>query len=390
MARFLVCTALAASLISTPAAVLAQSADPFREDALSIDQIISDNYAYLDRFADGQIPTSETLKAEAQAVRDSASLSRYAERRLASLTDHHAITGSSFSDSYALIPSYSDLWIERVGDKYLVTAVREDSPADQSGIGVGDAILQIDSQPVAQAVSNFWSDMGLEMPVDGHGYAARVLAAGRRDRPRVISVQSGGDAPRSLTLPNLYAVNHPERGPVSVERDEDGLNIRINDSLGDEATIAAFDEAMQQARTGETIILDLQDTPSGGNTVIARAIMGWFVSEPRDYQIHRLISEERKTSIPRQWKEQVLPREGRFHSGPVRVQVGRWTGSMGEGLAVGLHALGAEVNGCPMAGLLGAIYDYRLEHSGLVIKLPAERLMTTTYVPRENFNCGVS
>ena len=390
MARFLVCTALAASLISAPATVYAQSAEQFRADAQSIDRLISENYAYLDRFADGQVPTSERLRAEAEAVRDNATLLRYAERRLASLTDHHAITGSSFSDSYALVPSYSDLWIERVGETYLVTSVRENSPAAQAGITIGDAIVQIDSKPVAQAVTDYWSDMGLDQPVDGHGYAARVLAAGRRDRPRVLTVQNGRDAPRILTLPNLYAARRLERGPVSVERNEDGLTIRINDSLGDEATIAAFDAAMQQARSGETITLDLQDTPSGGNTVIARAIMGWFVSEPRDYQIHRLISEERRTSIPRQWKEQVLPRQGRFHSGPVRVQVGRWTGSMGEGLAVGLHALGAEVNGCPMAGLLGAIYDYRLEHSGLTIKLPAERLLSTTYVPREDFNCRVS
>jgi carboxyl-terminal processing protease len=38
-----------------------------------------------------------------------------------------------------------------------------------------------------------------------------------------------------------------------------------------------------------------------------------------------------------------------------------------------------------MAGLLGAIYDHRLEHSGLVIKLPTERLMHVDGTPREQF-----
>lgn len=52
-----------------------------------------------------------------------------------------------------------------------------------------------------------------------------------------------------------------------------------------------------------------------------------------------------------------------------------------------MQALGATVNGCPMAGLLGAIYDYRLEHSGLVIKLPTERLSSVSGVPREAFRC---
>ena len=38
-----------------------------------------------------------------------------------------------------------------------------------------------------------------------------------------------------------------------------------------------------------------------------------------------------------------------------------------------------------MAGLLGAIYDHRLENSGLVIKLPTERLAHVNGTPRETF-----
>jgi carboxyl-terminal processing protease len=95
--------------------------------------------------------------------------------------------------------------------------------------------------------------------------------------------------------------------------------------------------------------------------------------------------EERETGIPRQWAEQVLPRPGKRHRGPVTVLVGRWTGSMGEGLAIGFDAIGAEVCGGPMAGLLGAIYDYRLERSGLVLKLPTERLYAVDGTPREAF-----
>lgn len=387
MHHFLACTALAASLLSVPVAALAQSAEQYRDDALSIDRLIDENYAYLDRFADGKAPAGALMQAEAEAVTDARSLLHYAERRLSTLADHHAITGSSFSDSRALVPSYSDLWIERIGGVYRVMAVRDDSPADASGIVVGDRLVQIDNRPVGQAVADFWSDLGVTPPPEGEAYAARVLAAGRRDRPRILTVQSGNDAPRTLSLPNLYAVERAEREPVSAARTADGLTIRINDSLGDDATIVAFDQAMQQARAGETVTIDLRDTPGGGNTVVARAIMGWFVSEPRPYQVHRYMAEERRTSIPRQWIEQVLPRQGRHHTGPVKVRVGRWTGSMGEGLTIGLDAIGAQVSGCPMAGLLGAIYDYRLEHSGLVIKLPAERLSSVSGVPREQFSC---
>jgi carboxyl-terminal processing protease len=133
------------------------------------------------------------------------------------------------------------------------------------------------------------------------------------------------------------------------------------------------------------VILDLTGTPSGGNTTVARAVLGWFVGKPTFYQVHNLPAEERKTGIARQWVEQVLPRAGKRHRGPVTVRVGRWTGSMGEGLAIGFAAIGARVEGERMAGLLGAIYDYRLEHSGKVIKFPTERLSAVDGTPREKF-----
>jgi carboxyl-terminal processing protease len=164
--------------------------------------------------------------------------------------------------------------------------------------------------------------------------------------------------------------------------------IRFNDSLGDDRTVATFDAAMAGALPDQPIVLDLTDTASGGNTVVARAIMGWFVDAPTAYQIHNLPAEERETGVPRQWIEQVLPRPGKRHHGTVTVRVGRWTGSLGEGLAVGLDALGAEVVGDPMAGLLGAIYDHRLANSGLVIKLPTERLYAVDGTPREDFRPG--
>ena len=107
---------------------------------------------------------------------------------------------------------------------------------------------------------------------------------------------------------------------------------------------------MARAQPGQRIIIDLTDTPGGGNTSVARAILGWFVAKPTQYQVHNLPAEERQTGIPRQWIEQVLPRPGKFHGGPVTVRVGRWTGSMGEGLAIAFDAIGARVEGDRMAG----------------------------------------
>ena len=369
-------------MICSPAA--ANELERFREDARSIEKLIDDNYAYKERLPRGQIPVSTTLRAEVEQVHDKRSLLRYAERVLFTLADHHAITGASLPNSWAVVPSYSDLWIEKKGVRYVVDAVRPGSPSEQADLRQGDILIGVAGTPIDQAVSTFWSDLGLEPTVERAAFAARVLTAGRRDQPRTLTFKRGNAPPRQLVLANLYS-SAAVRAPVTITGDDRNLVIKINDALGDSATIAAFDQAMAKAKPRQQITLDLTDTPSGGNTVVARAVMGWFVTKPTAYQVHRLPAEERQGGISRQWIEQVLPRAGKHHKGPVVVRVGRWTGSMGEGLAIGFDSIGAKVTGDRMAGLLGAIYDYKLPATGIVLKLPTERLMSVDGIARENF-----
>lgn len=370
-------------LLIATAAQAPSEAERYRADARAIGPLIARVYAYPERLAGG--PLSPKLAAEAEAVADRRALLRYAERALHSLADHHAITGASFADSRAVVPSFADLWVERTGNDYRITAVRSGSPAAAVGIAAGDALVAVDDVPAVEAVAAFWTDLGLPVTDERASYAARVLAAGHRDRPRRLAIRpAGGGAARTHLLPNLYAAAPAPRPPVSAGREGRALLIRFNDSLGDSAAIQAFDAAMASARPGQPVVIDLTDTPSGGNTVVARAILGWFVSRPTFYQVHRLPAEERETGIPRQWAEQVLPRAGKRHRGPVTVRVGRWTGSMGEGLAIGFAAIGADVRGGPMAGLLGAIYDHPLA-TGLVLKIPTERLYAVDGTPRENW-----
>ena len=379
--RYLLLTLL---LIAAPLRAQAIAPADYAADARSIETIVNDNYAYLDRFPDGRMPMTAKLRAEAEAVTNARELVRYSERALMLLADHHAITGGSTKDSWAVFPSYGDLWVERVGDAYVIEQVRAQSLAEREGVRAGDRLVAVDGKPTAAAVADFWADLGTTGGGDRDSYAARVLAAGRRDRQRRLTIQRGSAAPRELALPNLYYLALLDRPVLQFDAGRDFV-IKLNDSLGNDATIAAFDRAMARAKPGQRIIIDLTDTASGGNTTIARAILGWFVDKPTFYQVHNLPAEERRTGIARQWVEQVLPRAGKRHRGPVTVRVGRWTGSMGEGLAIGFHAIGARVEGSRMAGLLGAIYDHKLERSGQMIKLPTERLYGVDGTPREQF-----
>jgi C-terminal processing protease CtpA/Prc len=363
----------------------AQDATKWRADALAIPSIINDDYAYLDHLTDGRYVLTPKMQVEAEAVHDEASLLAFSERALFLLADHHAITGGSFKDSWALVPSYSDIWVERQSGQYVITAVRDGSAAQAAGILHGARLMSVGGQPTAQAVTSFWADLGVQQFTDEQAsYAARTLVAGRRDRPRKLGLRNPEGNDSSLTLPSRYDIKHGSV-PVTVLQDGNAAHIILNDSLGDADTIAAFDNAMAHQRPNYPLVIDLRNTGSGGNTSVARAIMSWFVTKPTSYQMHQSPAEERQTGIARQWIEQVLPRPGKYHNGPVTVLVGRWTGSMGEGLAIGMKAVGTKVQGDPMAHLLGAVEDIRLPNSGLVIKLPTERLYSVDGEPRENF-----
>ena len=374
---------LMASVQAQDAPILEPAAQA-RVDALSLEELINSAYAYPERLPDGRFALSATLRAEAEAVRDRRMLLSFAERALFLLADHHAITGSSFADSWALVPSYADLWVEKMDTAYTVTAVRAGSPAAEAGVSAGMVLLAVDGVPIAQAVAGFWQDLGASGGGEQDSYAARVLVAGRRDRERHLLLRDAAGRSSELRLPNLYR-SGPTRTPVEWSIEDDALLIRFNDSLGQDDTVAQFDAAMANARPGQRVVLDLTETPGGGNTTIARAVMGWFARAPTPYQMHSLPYELRETGVARQWAEYVLPRGAATHTGPVEVRVGRWTGSMGEGLALGMAELGACVSGSAMAGLLGAISDLELGDSGVVVKLPVERLMAMDGTPRERF-----
>lgn len=313
--------AIAFALLATAADAPGLTAADYLADARAVAPMIVDAYAYPDHWPGGVLPRSAALDAERDAVHDRTTLLHYAENVVAALADHHAITGASFPDDWALVPSYADLWIE--GDR--ITAVRAASPAANAGVVAGDRLVAVGGQPLATAVADFWARLGLTVTPERRDYAARVLAAGRRDRPRMLTIAHGG-APRTLALPSLYAARRGQV-PLTVA----GASIRINDSLGEQATIGAFDAAMATLPPGARVALDLRETASGGNTSVARAIMGWFVRKATPYQVHNLSAEERETGVPRRWLEEVLPRPGKFHPGPVTALVGAGRGAWAGG-----------------------------------------------------------
>ena len=71
---------------------------------------------------------------------------------------------------------------------------------------------------------------------------------------------------------------------------------------------------------------------------------------------------------------------------PVIILVGRWTGSMGEGLAIGFEGMErAEIVGSEMRRLAGEVYDFGFKHQRYGYKLSTVKLYHVNGTLREKY-----
>lgn len=370
---------LICALIALPGAALAQESAahkaaqtvPFDGSAAweEFETLLRDAYAYIERNdidVQGQLEFSKSL---AQQAPTPAAFRQIIHQTALTFMDPHFIVSPFTADDYSIVMSSADMDVGFIEANAVVLDVRAASPAYEADIRPGDRLVSIDGTPAREAARlPFGAVLPNPLPAQ-LDYGITLAASGKRGAARTLQLQRGSGPVRSVELIATleYASSLKARPPVAVRRigeQRDIAVIRPLNSLGNNATIPAFDAAMHQAAGAKAIILDLRDTPSGGNTEVARSIIGHFVDKPRPYQMHRIPAVERAFTVPRQFVEYVLPRQPYF-SGSVFVLHGRWTGSMGEGIVIGMDAATDAVTiGSNMGDLRGALWNRDLSQSG--------------------------
>ncbi|HSW24001.1 MAG TPA: hypothetical protein VLJ62_14650, partial [Burkholderiaceae bacterium] len=228
-------------------------------------------------------------------------------------------------------------------------------------------------RPIA-ALSREQAAFGLTTALAGVRDRPRRLVTSSRSGMREFALRSAGEQASAVAAaPALTSQRHGDVGIIG-----------FNNSLGRDDTIAAFSRALQPLLDTRALVIDLRNTPSGGNTTVARGVLGHFVSRERPYQVHVVPGEARRHGVPRKFVEYVLPLEP-IYRGRVIVLGGRWTGSMGEGMVIGFDAIGAQTAGSPMGHLLGAMFRETLPESGAIVELGEEQLFHVNGTPREAF-----
>lgn len=345
---------------------------------------IRDNYAYFEEKSVDWEQVRNLLRPRATAIRDRGEFIGLLEDLVEHLYDHHAHLGVNTPSSPRLVPSGADLWAAHRGGTALITQVRAGSDGERAGLRPGMEIVSIDGRLVADAVEGrLPSALDREDPA-ARDWALRVLLAGRQNATVHLEVRTGSRLRPAEFQPGLA---DRAASPLTVAYLDDRIGyVRLHDSLGQVALVSAWDAALDDLPGTDGLILDLRDTPGGGNTTVARGLLGRLVSEERPYQRHELPGEELRHGIRRIWVEHVAPRGPRVYDKPIAVLVGRWTASMGEGVAIGLDGMQrATVFGSAMAGLAGVVYSRTLEYTEIPVRVPAERLYHVDGTPRERF-----
>ncbi|NML66325.1 peptidase [Hymenobacter sp. RP-2-7] len=364
----------------------ALTATQYQQDFRYFWETVRDNYAYFDKKQTDWEQVRQAGEAALPAVKTRGQFVRLLENVLAELYDNHAALNTNLPDSRRLVPSGTDAWAQFSGRRAVVQAVRPGFGAAQAGLRPGMELLAVNDVPIEAATQALLGKHLKTVDAAAREVALNHALAGDHRTPRKWTVRTQGR--RQDIFPDQNGLGLESDGnPKLLEARHYGAigYVKINNSLGNNRLISVFDSALTTLGHPAGLVLDLRDTPNGGNTTVARALMGRFITQEQPYQRHELPAEEASFGVKRSWVELVSPRPAPY-TGPLVVLVGRWTASMGEGITIGLDAMRrATVMGTEMAQLNGSIASYQLPQSGIGFSIPTERLYRVDGLPREAY-----
>jgi len=340
---------------------------------------INENYAYLDQQNIDWKKVKEIYEPQSAKISNDSEFIAFLEKVLNELYNGHSSLNTNLTTSNRLVPSGLDLYIEKVGNKYIIKDLRKGFGADLAGLKVGMEVNAFNGKTIDEQLKKFLPKFTTQHNQKMYQYAIDMLFAGTHDIKREITVVENG---KSKTFFPITYGNSNEL-LFSKALNDTTVYIKINNSLGNSNLITEFDKTLDNFFQSKNLIIDLTETPSGGNSTVARAIMGRFTSQVLPFQVHEF--DEKEFETKRHWVEYVTPRKT-IYSGNVYILVGHWTGSMGEGMAIGFDGMKrAKIIGTKMAGLLGAISNFQMTETKIGFQFPTERLYHIGGIPRENY-----
>ncbi len=359
----------------------------YKEDFNYFWNTIDSNYCYFNKKPVDWKKVKEIYSPQIDTVSSRSAFISVLEKALYEIYDHHCGLRSSTDHSRRLVPTGTDMWAEFIDGKPVITEVRKGFGAEKAGITAGMEVIAVNDVAVQKAILPFLSHT---VNNESKSFALRLLLAGDHVTKRKITLKSGDTTKDFFPDQDGMMLENVKYAEMVESKNMGDIGyIRINNFLYDNAIIPKFDSVLNTQLQKKAMIIDMRETPSGGNTSVARAILGRFITQEQFYQKHELYAEEKQTGIKRSWEEIVSPRSNPYLK-PLVIIADHWTGSVGEGITIAFDGMKrATVIGTELARLNGADDGFQMPNTKIGFNIVDERLYHINGSPRELFEPAI-
>jgi len=352
-----------------------------KEDLNEMVTDLSKNYIYLQEknvdlncileYYENQIPN---IKTKEQTV-------LLFEYLLNEFYDSHLILNTNRSSSFRL---FSPFYATVENGKPIISNIWQTQIENLDLNLIGAELIKMNGIDFDKAIEQFPTHCNDKNSEKTRVWIVNKILAGRYNQPRILTLKLSNEQTIEYDLDKIKIKQNTEL-ITSTTENSIGI-IRINNSLGNNDLINEFDKILDNLRNTKGLIIDLRNTVDGGNSYVARGILSRFINESKPYQKHWTTEQYGENPIiERSWIEYVSPRKVQYKN-PVVILVGRWTGSMGEGLAIGFEGMErSEIVGSEMERLAGEMNGFSFKNQSFGYRLSTTKLFHINGTPREKY-----
>lgn len=303
------------------------------------------------------------------------------EHLLYEFYDSHLILNTNRNSSFRL---FSPIYASLESHKPIITNVWQTQLENLHQNVIGAELLKMNGVDFDKIIEQFPTHCNDKSSPIVREWIVNKILAGRYNQPRLLTLKLANGKTIEFDLDKLRLKQTSELLTATIDN---GIGIiRINNSLGNNNLVNEFDRTLDSLLTTRGLIIDLRNTVDGGNSYVARGIMSRFINESKPFQRHWTTEQYNgNPMVIRSWMEYVSPRKTQYKK-PLVILVGRWTGSMGEGLAIGFEGLNrAEIVGSEMERLAGEMHGFSFKNQSFGYRLSTAKLFHVNGTPREKY-----
>lgn len=280
--------------------------------------------------------------------------------------------------------SQSPLYVSLKNDKFFIKNIWF-SQLESFGKNILDAeVLNYNSKEFNKVIDAFPTQCADKTNPEVREWIANKIISGRFNSPRILTLKLKDDRKISLNIDKIKIKK--ENNPLSVTKENGIAIVRFNNSLGNANIVKRFDNLLNSLLDTKGLVLDLRNTNNGRNNYVAKAIMSRLID--KDLPFQKYMTREKHEDNPEITKsglEFISPRGVQYQQ-QVVVLVGRWTGNIGESLAVGLNEMDrAKIVGTKMGRYVGVSKNYLFKNQNYGLRIPTHKLFQVNGSSRENF-----